>query len=51
MIDVTGVEIKIGDQLDILNSVEDIENMAKALGTISYEVLTSISPRIEREYV
>ncbi len=51
MIDVTGVEIKIGDQLDILNSVEDIEHMANVLETISYEVLTSISPRIEREYV
>lgn len=50
MVDATDVDINIGDELEILNSIDGIENMAESLETISYEVLTGISPRIQRDY-
>ncbi len=54
IIDITKVADKVneGDQVDVMggDSMNEIE-IAKLLGTISYEVLTSISPRIKRLYV
>ena len=51
MVDATDIDLKPGDTLTILNSLKDIKDMAKVLGTISYEIQTSISSRIERLYV
>lgn len=54
MIDVTDIEgVQEGDQVSIFSSVagNTPEDMARVLGTISYEILTSVSARVKRIYV
>ncbi len=54
MVDVTDlVGVEPGDQVVILSPAKgnDAEAMARVLGTISYEVLTSISGRVKRIYI
>jgi Alr-MurF fusion protein len=50
MVDVTGLNAKVGDEVVIFNDEQRISVLAKLLGTIPYEVLTSISPRVRRVY-
>ena len=51
MIDVTDVvDATIGDAVEIFGPTLPIERLAEALGTIPYEVLTRISPRVRRIY-
>ncbi len=47
MLDVTGVDAKEGDEVVVFG---DVEQMAKAIGTIPYELLTGISQRVKRVY-
>lgn len=49
-VNITGLDISIGDRITIFETSEEIESMANKIGTISYEVLTSISNRIKRTY-
>lgn len=51
MIDVTGVDVKCGDIVTIFGESVSSERLAKALGTISYEIFTSVSARIKRVIV
>lgn len=51
MIDISGVNAQVGDEIIIFNSAEDIKRMASIAGTIPYEILTSISQRVKRVYV
>jgi len=51
MVDVTGIATSEGDEVEIFGAYNSIGNMAKALGTIPYEILTSISRRVKRVYV
>lgn len=54
MIDVTDIEgVQEGDQVSVFSSVagNTPEDMARELGTISYEILTSVSARVKRIYV
>lgn len=56
MLDVTeaverGVDVKVGTQVEIFGPNVPIENHARTLGTISYEVLTSVSGRVRRTYL
>ncbi|HRD39600.1 MAG TPA: alanine racemase C-terminal domain-containing protein, partial [Bacteroidia bacterium] len=51
MIDVTGLNCKEGDEVIVFENFGQIEKLAKAMNTISYEVLTSISNRVKRVYV
>ena len=54
MIDVTDVEgVKEGDQVVIFSpeAGNTLEDMASVLGTISYEIMTSVSARVKRIYV
>lgn len=52
MIDVTGVtDVKVGDTVEIFGPGQPVERLADILGTIPYEVLTSVSPRVKRVYV
>ena len=52
MVDVSGVpEARVGDEVVIFGDRPTIREVAQVLGTISYEVLTSISARIKRIYV
>ncbi|MFM6954404.1 MAG: bifunctional UDP-N-acetylmuramoyl-tripeptide:D-alanyl-D-alanine ligase/alanine racemase [Sphingobacteriaceae bacterium] len=50
MLDVTGVSIEEGDQVIVFNQDLPVENLAKSLNTISYEVLSGISQRVKRVY-
>ncbi|MDE7136350.1 MAG: bifunctional UDP-N-acetylmuramoyl-tripeptide:D-alanyl-D-alanine ligase/alanine racemase, partial [Muribaculaceae bacterium] len=51
MIDVTDVpEVAIGDEVEIFGRLMPIERVAAVLDTIPYEVLTSVSPRVKRQY-
>lgn len=52
MIDVTGTEAREGDPVLIFSPMADntVEDMAKVLGTIPYEIMTSISGRVKRIY-
>ncbi len=48
MVDVTDITCKEGDTAIIFDSQESIEHLAKETNTISYEILTAISQRVER---
>lgn len=55
MLDVTdavnaGKPVNIGTEVEIFGQNVDISEIAEKLGTIPYEVLTSISPRVRRTY-
>ncbi len=50
MVDVTGMNAKVGDKVIIFNDKQGLSDIAKLLKTIPYEVLTSISPRVRRVY-
>lgn len=48
MLDVTGVDVKAGDTVTIFGENPTIKDLAVALGTIPYEIITSVPRRIER---
>ncbi|MBQ3363366.1 MAG: bifunctional UDP-N-acetylmuramoyl-tripeptide:D-alanyl-D-alanine ligase/alanine racemase [Muribaculaceae bacterium] len=50
MIDVTDVPCKVGDTVEIFGEHVPVENLSDARGTIPYEILTSVSPRVKRVY-
>jgi len=50
MIDVTEIECKEGDLVEVFGKKASINKMAQQAGTISYEVLTRISQRVPRVY-
>ena len=50
-ISISKYRIKIGQYMDVINNEFTIEQMARKCGTISNEVLTSISKRVKRQYI
>lgn len=48
MLDVTGTDAKVGDTVTIFGEDPKITDLAAILGTIPYEVLTSVPRRIQR---
>ena len=48
MLDVTGVPCKVGDTVTIFGEDPTVTELADILGTIPYEILTSVPRRIER---
>ncbi len=50
MIDLSEVDAKVGDVVIIFGDHYPLSNMAQALNTIPYEVLTGISRRVKRIY-
>lgn len=48
MLDITGVDAKVGDTVTIFGRKPLASDMAKVLGTIPYEIFTSVPRRIER---
>lgn len=50
MINVTGSDVQEGDEVVIFDDVASLNELAKALGTIPYEVLTSIGERVKRVF-
>lgn len=51
MVDVTGVDCIEGDEAVVFSNTEALSRLARALGTIPYEVLTNVSARVKRVYV
>ena len=50
MIDVTECEVAVGDQVILFNYQLPIQELAHAIGTIPYELLTKVSERVKRVY-
>ena len=50
MIDVTGIDCKVGDEVEIFGNHLAVSRLSDVLGTIPYEVLTSVSERVARVY-
>jgi alanine racemase len=51
MIDVTGIDCKAGDMVEIFGDHLPVTVLSDAIDTIPYEVLTGISNRVQRIYV
>lgn len=51
MIDVTETTLKEGDEVVLFETTDDVRQWANVRGTITYEVLTSISERVKRIYI
>lgn len=51
MADVTGLNVRAGDEAEIFGANISIEEIAALCNTIPYEILTSIPPRVKRIYV
>ncbi len=50
MVDVTDIDCKEGDRVEIFGTSLPVSTLAQLLGTIPYELLTSVSPRVKRVY-
>ena len=50
MIDVTGIACREGDKVEIFGDNLPVTTLAEQLGTIPYEILTSVSNRVKRVY-
>ena len=50
MLDVTGLDVSEGDEVIVFNEQIKVENIARSINTIPYEVLTGISQRVKRVY-
>lgn len=48
MLDITGVKAEVGDTVTIFGDSPTVTELAQVLGTIPYEILTSVPRRIER---
>jgi alanine racemase len=51
MTDVTGLNVKTGDEAEVFGNNITIEEIAGLCNTIPYEILTSIPTRVKRVYV
>ncbi|HTO37281.1 MAG TPA: alanine racemase [Brumimicrobium sp.] len=51
MVDVTNVPCEAGDEVEIIGDNISIETFSNRLGTIPYEVMTSINKRVSRVYL
>ena len=51
MVNLNGIKSEEGDEVIIFNEENNAEVFAKNVGTISYEILTNLSERIERKFI
>ena len=51
MVDVSKLQVKEGDRVEIIGENQTIEKFAENMQTIAYEVMTSISKRVHRVYL
>lgn len=51
MVDITGIECREGDEVIIFGEGARVTDMAAQAGTISYEILSTLSQRVTRVYV
>lgn len=50
-VDITGLDVAVGDDVELFGANRLVDDAAKAAGTISYEMLTSVMPRVPRAYI
>ncbi|MBP5658401.1 MAG: alanine racemase [Paludibacteraceae bacterium] len=50
MVDVTGADAHVGDNVEVFGERLPLQELSDRLGTIPYEVLTSVSRRVQRIY-
>jgi alanine racemase len=48
MVDVTGLDVEVGDTLVVFENTEDVRNYCNHVGTIPHELICHISPRVPR---
>ena len=51
MADVTGLDVSPGDEVEVFGEHLPIEDVAALAGTIQYELLCAVSPRVHRAYL
>lgn len=51
MVDVTDIKVKEGDSVILFGEGLSVIEMAESIGTIPYEILTAVSPRVKRIYI
>ena len=51
MIDVTGLPVAVGDEVELMGEHILVSDIAESIGTIPYEILTGISQRVKRVYL
>lgn len=51
MLDITGIDAQVGDTVTVFGEDPTASELADILGTIPYEILTSIPRRIDREII
>jgi alanine racemase len=51
MIDVTGLQVSVGDEVELMGEHIQVTDIASSIGTIPYEILTGISQRVKRVYL
>jgi alanine racemase len=51
MIDISGLEVNIGDEVIIYNAENSLDAIGSSIGKTPYELLTAISRRVPRIYV
>lgn len=51
MADVTGLDVKVGDEAEVYGPHAPIEAAAQLAGTIQYELLCNVSKRVPRVYI
>ena len=50
MLDITGIDVKAGDEAIVFDKEHPIMQLAEEINTIPYEILTNISQRVKRVY-
>ena len=50
MLDITGVDVKEGDEVIVFGELLPVNNLAHWAQTIAYEILTGVSQRVKRVY-
>ena len=50
MVDVTGLEVKAGDEVIVFGPQLTLVELARSIGTIPYELLTNVSTRVKRVF-
>jgi alanine racemase len=51
MADVTGMDVRAGDEVVIFGQDPGVQSMAAACHTIPYEILTAVSQRVKRVFI
>ena len=49
-VDVTGLEVAVGDPVELFGPNRALDDAAAAAGTVAWELLTSVGPRVTRLY-